>query len=271
MSTFGFDRIELKYLVDAAQRRAITEGLRGCTPDVHGDPEGRYPITSAYYDGPDFHVYWDRERGIPSRRKLRLRIYGDSATAGAPASFLEIKHKYGRRIAKRRVALSIEDGLQVGRGLEAGIALGTADRAVVEEARRMVAAQSLAPTCCIRYERQAFQGSEPNADLRVTFDDHLGCRSHDLVPRPDDTDYPTPLLPDGLSVLEIKVDVSAPKWLADLVAAAGCVKRPMSKYSWAVVALGLVEHAGDAPPPITASISAARRRAGVHSSLGAVR
>ncbi len=265
MSLSGFDRIELKYLVDDAQRRAITEGLRDCVPDAHGDARGCYPITSAYYDGPDLAIYWDRERGVPSRRKIRVRVYGDSGTAGRPASFLEIKHKYGRRISKRRVELTVSDGLRVGRGLETTAELSAAGRLIVQEAQGLVKANQLRPTCCVRYIRQAFQGSAPNADLRVTFDDTVGCRAYDLIPKADDTDYPVPILSDGLSILEIKVDVSAPKWLADLIASVGCVQRPMSKYSWAVEALGLVQLSGAA----TFSMVAARRRTAIEAPTGA--
>lgn len=265
MTTARFDRLELKYLVDDAQRRMITAGLRDCVPDAHGDASGRYPIASVYYDGPDHDVYWDRERGVPSRRKLRVRIYGDSDTAGQPASFLEIKHKYGRRIAKRRAQLSVDDALRAGRGLATVAHVSAAERLVVDETRRMVTAKRLRPTCGVRYVRQAFQGVGANADLRVTFDDALGCRADDLVPRADDSDYPVALLGDGLSVLEIKVDVCAPKWLADLVGSAGVALRPLSKYSMAVEALGLVQLTGAA----TISITAARRRTTIEAPTGA--
>ena len=264
MGTIRFDRIELKYLVDGAQRRAITAGLQNVVPDRHADEDGRYPITSIYYDGPEFSVYLDRLRGVPSRRKLRVRVYGSSETAAQPVSFLEIKHKYDGRIGKRRAQLSVADALRVGDGHQPEGPVDATQRLVIQEAHRMIKAYGLRPTCGVRYVRQAFQGQGRHADLRVTFDDELGCRAHDLIPRADDLDFPVPILDPDLSVLEIKVDSFAPKWLADLVAASKTVRLPFSKYSLAVEALGLVHKSA----AVSFSTISAPRHSALETSIG---
>lgn len=236
MARTRFDRLELKYVIGDAQRAAIAEGLRaaGCLPDANGDAEGRYPISSLYYDNEALDIFWDREREIPSRRRLRIRLYGGSGCAVAPASFLEIKQKYDGRVAKRRVAMTVEEALAAcGSGAPTFLDRGAPGASVVREARGIVAQRALVPALLLRYDRQAFRGPEVDSDLRVTFDERIRCRRDDLVPRPDDERFALELLP-GLTVMEIKVDQTTPLWLSRLVAGQGVPRQAFSKYSFAV-------------------------------------
>lgn len=262
-----FDRLEMKYVLDAHQRRAIESVIRArLSPDPYGDAEGCYPIISLYLDDAELSAFWDRERGVASRRKLRARIYGGAGTRAAPTCFVEIKHKYGRRTAKRRIALPVADAMALVGGAPPPAAstrmatLTARETLVVLEAQKMVRDLRLAPRCIVRYDRHAYLGAADAPDLRITFDRSVRARARDLVLRTDDDDFDVDLLPEGASVLEIKVDHVAPWWLAAAVAALGPTGHAISKYALAAEKL-LV-------PSFLAESRSAERAAPTHSRNG---
>jgi hypothetical protein len=224
-------RFELKYLIPSAARDALLRELGGeLTPDAVGG--GRYPVVTLYYDSPDLDIYWEHWRGVPFRRKLRVRTYGSRDGAIPPATFLEIKRKDGPWGAKRRLRLPLEVALAVAAGDQgAAGALGRADRATAEEAAAMVAARGLRPCCLMRYDRLAFARGEGEDALRLTFDSGLLRREHDLVPRPDETGFDLPVVDPGLCVMEIKGHGAVPLGLARLLSRHGLRPRPFSKYA----------------------------------------
>ena len=250
MDSTRFDRREFKFVVDALQRRRLTEALAArLTPDPHGDGTGRYPIISVYYDNASLDLFMDGLRGLSSRRKLRLRLYGDASTRAAAACFIEIKHRYKARVAKRRVELALEEAMGVGQGRPPQRELGASDALVVAEALEMQRAMRLRPTCLLRYERQAFRGASSEADLRVTFDHAIRARARDLIPVVGDQDFEAEVLEPSHSILEIKVAETVPFWLARQLGALGCVRRSYSKYGNSVLALGLRPSQGQATTP----------------------
>ncbi len=69
-----FNRFELKYLISLREAERFKTALRAyLLDDEHGN--GRYALTSLYYDSPDFRCYWEKVDGIKFRRKLRIRRY----------------------------------------------------------------------------------------------------------------------------------------------------------------------------------------------------
>jgi len=226
-----FIRRELKFLVDADQRRHLTARLlEHMTPDPHGDGAGYYPVVDLYFDNRFHDVYWDYATGIDSRQKLRLRVYGGGPSSAAPISFLELKHKQGGRVYKRRLSLPVDVALAVAGGAWPDGALRRAERRVVEHVHALVERRELVPSMVLRYDRQALRGTGSEGDLRVTFDTNVRFRLHDLVPQPDDQRCDQALVNGGTSIVEVKVDAMVPRWLADLVAGGGCVRQSFSKY-----------------------------------------
>ena len=67
-------RHELKYLLRREQIEPLVAELRQTLQlDAHSGALGTYPITSLYYDTPDYKAYWDKLDGHRSRRKVRVR------------------------------------------------------------------------------------------------------------------------------------------------------------------------------------------------------
>jgi len=65
-------------------------------------PNGKYRVTSLYFDTYGNDDYYDKSAGILTRKKLRARIYGYDLDDNVVNVFLEIKHKHDMFISKDR-------------------------------------------------------------------------------------------------------------------------------------------------------------------------
>ena len=229
---FRIDRFEMKFVITREQRTSLMPHL---LPHLRADEnagEGAfYPIVSLYYDNLDRDCYWEKVRGMPSRRKLRVRVYGSLDGALPPTSFVEVKHKCEGRGVKRRLRVPLEVALRVAGGEQIDLPLRPVDQQLVQEVHDLVHKRAFLPCCCMRYDRQAFADKNPDSDLRITFDTGIAYRMDNLIPVPDDRRFERYLLPDGYSVMEVKVTGSVPYWLSVMIAEHGCILQGHSKYS----------------------------------------
>jgi hypothetical protein len=226
-------RFEFKFLISAHQRDAIFATFNGdLRPDTNGSSGGVYPIVSLYYDTPDRRCYWEAWRGVPSRRKLRVRIYGSSDGGIPPTSFVEVKHKMDGLGVKRRVETSLSHALEIGRGGGSTDAFAAGEARVVREVHRLVHNDGFRPVCAMRYRRHAFalHVEDTPEPLRLTFDDEMGARFRDLEPEPDDRRCDLPLLPADHLIMEVKGFGAVPAPVANYFAKCGLSPRRFSKY-----------------------------------------
>ena len=268
------DRVEMKFLVTAAQRAVLMERLDPhVRPDANGHDGPGYPIVSLYYDTAERDCHWEKVRGLGSRRKLRVRVYGSHDGRVPPVSFLEVKHKCDGRGVKRRVQLPIDVALGVGGGLlPDGMNLSLADMRVIGEVHDLVARRGFKPVMVMRYDRSAFASVDPAGDLRVTFDTGIFCRFDNLVPEPDDRRFhaANEMYPDGRAVMEVKITGCVPYWFSRMISEAGCRLRSHSKYSNALAQCDPVLRAMLAPkfrPPAPVRTDGAIQR--VHGDRAA--
>lgn len=224
-------RHELKYLITHTQRLALLEQLRNYTePDQNNVGQQEYTIASLYFDTKDYKAYWDKVDGHRNRRKVRVRVYGTGLITAATPAFIEIKGRRNQLMSKKRVGMSYGEAvaLDVYPDYLAGFA--PEEQAVLEEVLYLHTALQLQPACVITYQRLALNGLEPYSDLRITFDTQLRGRTHDLNLLTTDTDRGRYFMPPEFCIMEIKVNRTAPHWLATLVAQERCVARRISKY-----------------------------------------
>ncbi len=230
--SYQLDRFEMKFVITGEQRASLMPHL---LPHLRADEnagEGAlYPIVSLYYDNADRDCYWEKVRSVPSRRKLRVRVYGSLDGILPPTSFLEVKHKCDGRGVKRRLRVPLETALEIAAGQNIQRPLRAADRQLVEEVHKLVHERAFRPCCCMRYDRQAFADVAPESDLRITFDTGIAYRMDNLMPIPDDRRFERYLLPEGYSVLEVKVTGTVPYWLTHMIGEHGCILQGHSKYS----------------------------------------
>ena len=228
----------MKFRVSAAQRVALmTQLAPHLRPDENAGEGARYPVVSLYYDNAERDCYWEKARGIPSRRKLRVRVYGSRDGTVPATAFIEIKHKCEGRGVKRRVQLPLGQALRVGEGLwPEGAQFSEADARVIREVHDLVLRRRFRPILVMRYDRTAYAAVDPESDLRVTFDSRVRARFDHLTPEPDDRRFDMAGEADGdaTAVMEVKVTGCIPYWLSRIIPAAGCHMQSHSKYSSAL-------------------------------------
>ncbi len=190
-------------------------------------------MTSLYYDTADHKAYWDKIDGHRNRRKLRVRIYGDRLVTPETLCFVEIKHRLDRALQKRRVLLPYGTADELDRIAQSTEACSE-DRPVLEEVEYLYRALRLQPACVVSYRRRAFEGSETDPGLRVTFDANLKYRTHELslYANGQATDHDS-LSPDWC-IMEVKINHRVSFWLTEVIGMHQCVIRRISKYCTAL-------------------------------------
>ncbi len=224
-----FNRFELKYIITLQQAAQLKRALRNyLVPDEHGNSNGRYALSSLYYDSPDLRCYWEKESGILYRRKLRIRHYHDGGTFNdATPVFVEIKQRLDRVTQKRRVVLPYKDALSLcsDRRIPEH---DSSDGEVIKEIYAFLWEYNLRPASIVSYRRQALIGTIYDIGLRVTFDTtltyhlppfHLHAVRSGLL-----------MLPVNRVVMEIKVNERMPTWLVDLIGVHSLQLQRISKY-----------------------------------------
>jgi hypothetical protein len=228
----------MKFAVSPAQRAALMAELAPhLRPDENAGTGAQYPVVSLYYDNAERDCYWEKARSLPSRRKLRVRVYGSRDGAVPATSFIEIKHKCDGRGVKRRVQLPLAQALRVGEGLwPEGVQFSATDARVIREVHDLVLSKGFKPVLVMRYDRAAYAAADPESDLRVTFDSAVRMRFDNLTPESDDRRFGAAdvLDEDGAAVMEVKITGCIPYWLSRTIAGVGCQLQSHSKYSTAL-------------------------------------
>jgi len=228
----------MKFRVSAAQRAALmTQLAPHLRPDENAGDGAQYPVVSLYFDNEERDCYWEKARSFPSRRKLRVRVYGSRDGKVPAVAFVEVKHKCEGRGVKRRVQLPLGQALRVGDGLwPEGVHFSETDARVIREVHDMVLHRRFQPVLVMRYDRTAYAAADPQSDLRVTFDSGVRARFDNLTPEPDDRRFEMngDIHGNGSAVMEVKVTGCIPYWLSRTIAAAGCRMESHSKYCTAL-------------------------------------
>lgn len=213
MDTGIFERYEIKYLLDAAQKAALTAVLAQHTDR---DSFGDHTVMSLYYDTPDRRVIRRSVEKPAYKEKLRLRSYGMPEENGTV--YVELKKKYLGVVYKRRVGmplcearLFLEGKLPTRCGIER------------ECAGFLSRYPDIGPSVLIVYEREAYFGRGDESAVRVTFDTAVRYRETGTV---SFAGADTPLLGRGDYLMEIKLPGVMPLWLAH--ALDGVCARPSS-------------------------------------------
>lgn len=218
MAVTVMKRYEMKYLLDQKQTEYLCRQLEG---HMQVDEYGLTSIASLYYDTPDARLIRASLEKPAFKEKLRLRSYG-LATESSPV-FLELKRKYDGIVYKRRVQSTLP---QTGRFLAGENTLGGDGQIQKELIYFRDFYRTLIPACLIIYDRTAY--FEPGGDLRLTIDYRPRYRTEGLTLT--ESMEGIPLLDDGWSILEVKVQNAMPLWLSAILSEGRIYKSSFSKY-----------------------------------------
>ncbi len=129
-------------------------------------------VNNLYFDTPDYRHYHENIAGLPSRKKVRIRWYGDLEAGRAPT--LELKARAGLCGYKRQFPL-MEEGW--GTGMTRNPRYGNLcndllSRVAFSSGEWSSQIHDLVPVLLNRYFRHYFEAS--GGRLRLTLDSYLG-------------------------------------------------------------------------------------------------
>lgn len=214
-------RYELKYILSPEQTEYFKERIKG---HMEIDRYGLTSIASLYYDTPNYQLIRTSIEKPGFKEKIRLRSYG-IATDESPV-YLELKRKAYGIVYKRRVQSTIPLVKKFFDG-EGDICAGGQINREITTFRDYY--EDLAPACLIIYDRTAY--FQPDGDLRLTIDHDPRYRVDDLTLKSSMDGIS--LLPEGNTILEIKVQQAMPLWLTEILSEGKIYKNSFSKYGTA--------------------------------------
>lgn len=225
-----FKRYELKYMLTFEQKERI---LRAMEPYMALDDYGRTVIRNIYFDTDHYRLVRHSIEGLGYKEKLRIRSYDKAEPESAV--FVELKKKYQSIVYKRRVSLPEETAMKW--------ALG--ERPCPEKTQIsqeidyfLAYYETLHPVVFLSYEREAFYAKD-QSDFRVTFDDTILGRREDLSLKTEA--YGTLLLPENMTLMEVKCSNGIPMWLVHILSKERIYKTSFSKYGTAYETIILPE------------------------------
>lgn len=215
-------RHELKYFTSFTNQKVLSELFRSTlTPDPNGNVDNEYWIRSLYFDTIENDDFYDKEIGLKTRKKIRLRIYD----VDQPWVKLEIKNKDEQYMLKETASLNRKETRALIDG-DRDFLLGAGNR-TRNRAYYFMTRDIYRPAVIIDYEREAYVGSLQ--DIRITFDKNIraGYVDFDIfnphLNMEPVFEYPT-------MVVEVKYNRFMPTWITDILAAFHCERYAVSKY-----------------------------------------
>lgn len=232
-----FRRIEVKFLIPD---RIISSFVDRIAPYTQPDPflveegHGRkeYPVSSLYFDSVDLHSLYEKEAGMLSRRKVRLRTYAETFSEDSN-SFLEIKRRHDFVVSKDRLSLSVghlHSELPMSGLLDHLLKRVEASEEVTHEANILQAWYNLQPTVLVTYNRKPFVGMQDRR-FRITIDSGLRSvwKPRVLIGQKMHT-----LCNPNWSVLEMKCNHAIPAWFHEIIQDFELTRTAHSKYALSV-------------------------------------
>ena len=190
--------------------------------DMHTPKEGRYIIHSLYFDDYKNTSSYTTEAGLSKRFKWRIRYYGDNKNYIS----LEKKEKRESRCHKKSCQITIDEYEKIVSGNITDILYDTKKELIRELASDMLRF-NYKPKIIIDYERIAFV--EEITNVRITFDMKISA-SYEIQEFLTGNYQKYYILPNGISLLEVKFDDILPSHIRRIVESYNYKQTSFSKY-----------------------------------------
>lgn len=215
-------RHEIKYYINYFEYESLKRRLnKVLTLDKHAQSDGSYHIRSLYFDDIKNTALYEKQAGILSRKKYRIRIYNLSNQVIK----LEKKERQGNFISKVSTTLSLSQFHKIiNNDVEF---LKKSDNTLEVEFYFDLKAYRYKPEVIVDYQREAYISKLNN--IRITFDMKLrsGMYNYDIF----NNDLPTiDVLEEPKMILEIKYDHFLPDHFRNLLQIGSSQKYAISKY-----------------------------------------
>ena len=229
-----FKRYELKYLLTQEQKAKVLQAME---PYMALDQYGRTTIRNIYFDTDNYRLVRHSIEKPAYKEKLRIRSY-DKADPDSKV-FVELKKKYDSIVYKRRLSMGEEKAMDWVTG---EMHCDQENQISAEIDYFLEYYKTLHPVVFLSYEREAFY-EKSGGDFRVTFDENILCRLEDISLEADV--WGTPLLPEGMVLMEIKCSGGIPLWMAQVLSEEHIFKTSFSKYGTAYETIIFPKMKGD--------------------------
>ena len=202
-------RHELKYYINYFEYESLRTKLKCILDnDKFSGSTGDYHIRSLYFDDLHNSALYEKQAGVLTRQKFRIRIYNYSDDVIK----LEKKSRIGQFINKESARLTLQEYHMV-RDQEYGF-LRASKNSLFNEFYFHLTSNKLKPDVIVDYVREAYISKLSN--IRITFDKNLrtGLSSTDLFDRAVPT---IDVIERPVLVLEIKYDNFLPNHLRNIL------------------------------------------------------
>lgn len=215
-------RHELKYLINKPEWALLVSRLPAVVQrDKHAGENGEYMIRSLYFDDYWNTAYEEKEAGVLTRHKYRIRVYNCSDSR----ILLERKNKYGQYIWKQSAPITHRQLDEILAGnyevlLEGNIPL-------LQEFYYECVSRIMRPRVIVDYDREPYV--QDAGEVRITFDKHVraGYGEFQLF----DPNLPTvETLPGDKMIMEVKFTEFLPKNIRSLLPPRSAEMSAVSKY-----------------------------------------
>ena len=214
-----FERYEYKYFLDPSQKESLAMEMTG---RLRLDSYGRTTIRNIYCDTDSFRLIRTSLDHPVYKEKLRIRSY--QRAAKEDMVFVEIKKKFEDIVSKRRVAMpktSAEDWIDKRHRMPFRTQITS------EIDYMLDLYEGIEAKVFLSYEREAYF-AEDGTGLRLTLDENILARDTVLDLGADI--WGMPLLPPGITLLEVKIPGAMPLWMARFLSSNNIRKVSFSKY-----------------------------------------
>ena len=215
-------RHELKYLINLPEWVLLRSRLPAALkPDTHTGEDGEYWIRSLYFDDYWNTAYEEKDEGVLTRKKYRIRVYNCSDEW----IVLERKNKYGPYIWKQSAPLTRRQTEAVLDGDYSVLLEGEVP--LLEEFYYECTSRVMRPRVIVDYDREPWVMEA--GDVRITFDKHVraGMGEFSLF----DPDLPTvETLPADRMIMEVKFTEFLPKMVKSILPPRSAELTAASKY-----------------------------------------
>ena len=214
-----FERYELKYFLTQPQKKALLQKMEN---RMKLDKYGRTTIRNIYYDTDSFRLIRDSLDHPVYKEKMRIRSY-QRADSGDMV-FVEIKKKFEDVVYKRRVAVP-KTAAESWIDQRKDIPFKSQITSEIDYFLNFY--EGIEAKAFLSYEREAYSdGKDP--EFRLTLDENILARDEDLDLGSDI--WGTPLLPMGMTLMEVKIQGAMPMWMAEFLSENNITKASYSKY-----------------------------------------
>lgn len=216
-------RNELKFICNAQALMVLRHRIEPIAQrDRHAGPDGKYSISSLYFDDDRNSCCVDNDLGIGVRSKYRIRRYNEDSRILK----LEQKSKQADKCAKRTCLITERQYRLLCEGRVSDL-LHEDIAPVLRHMALLIQTQGFRPKAIVGYERRAYTAHAGN--VRITID--MNCKvSGQLDSFLDGGGIHYPIQPRGMHLLEVKFDEFLPDHIRQALQMNTLRQMPFSKY-----------------------------------------